>query len=111
MHTNNKIIIIRANNGWILERKEQIGSHGDRCASQEVFEDGCGGLDNHLGRADSLSSLLWEAFQAEYQSGRSGGLSVEVEEHGYDEEEPKTLQDPENRPNLSPDPLNVEKML
>jgi hypothetical protein len=109
-----KIIIIRAENGWILQREELSGYDKSTYTVRDVFEDASGGLNNYIGRAESLSNLLWEAFSPEYQSNNHGGLSIEVKEHGSDHEEEislETSKDPENRPKNSPDPLNIEKML
>ena len=99
-----KIIIIRAENGWILQREELSGYDKSTYTVRDVFEDASGGLNNYIGRAESLSNLLWEAFTPEYQSNNHGGLSIEVKEHGSDHEE-------QNRPQNGPDPLNIEKML
>jgi hypothetical protein len=114
MIDSNKIIIIRAENGWILEREQINDFEESSFIVREVFEDGDGGLDNRVGRAESLSNLLWEAFTSEYQSDFIGGLSVKVEEGGFTpvgEITLKTVKDPENRPENGPDPLNVEKTL
>ena len=107
MIDSNKIIIIRAENGWILEREKSNDFEEGTFTVQEVFEDGNGGLDNRVGRAESLSNLLWEAFSPEYQSNHLGGLSIEIKEHGSDYEEELVAQNTEN----GPDPLNIEKML
>ena len=106
-----KIIIIRAENGWILQREELSGYDKSTYTVRDVFEDASGGLNNYIGRAESLSNLLWEAFTPEYQSNNHGGLSIEVKEHGSDHEEQNMPKDPENRPQNGPDPLNVEKTL
>jgi hypothetical protein len=114
MFNNNKIIIVRAENGWILEREKSNDFDNDTFTVQEVFEDGNGGLDNRVGRAESLSNLLWEAFTPEYQSRFVGGLSVDVKERGsvpVEEISLETSKDPENRPKNGPDPLNIEKTL
>ena len=106
-----EIIIIRAENGWILQREELNGYDGSTYTVRDVFEDASGGLNNYIGRAESLSNLLWEAFAPEYQSNNHGGLSIEVKEHGFDHEEQNKPKNPENRPQNGPDPLNVEKTL
>ena len=114
MINSNKIIIIRAENGWILEREQTNDFEEGSFTVREVFEDASGGLDNRVGRAESLSSLLWEAFTSEYQSNFVGGLSVEVKEGGFTpvgEISLKTVKDPEKSPENGPDPLNVEKTL
>ena len=114
MINNNKIIIVRAENGWILEREQANDFEEGTFTVQEVFEDGNSGLDNRVGRAESLSNLLWEAFTPEYQSRFVGGLSVDVKECGsvpVEEISLETSKDPENRPKNSTDPLNIEKTL
>jgi hypothetical protein len=114
MIDSNKIIIIRAENGWILEREQVNDFEESTFTVRDVFEDGNGGLDNRVGRADSLSNLLWEAFSPEYQSRFAGGLSVDVKERGsvpVEEISLETSKEPENRPKNSHDPLNVEKTL
>jgi hypothetical protein len=107
MINSDKIVIIRAENGWILEREKSNDFDEGNITVQEVFEDGNGGLDNRVGRAESLSNLLWEAFSPEYQSDFDGGLSIEVKECGSDYNEELVAQNAEN----GPDPLNIEKML
>ena len=107
MINGNKVTIIRADNGWILEREKFNDFDEGTFTVREVFEDVEAGLDNRVGRAESLSNLLWEAFTPEYQSNHLGGLSVEIKELGraFEEETaPKTIEN-------TPDPLNVEKML
>ena len=107
MFDSNKIIIIRADNGWILEREKFNDFEEGTFTVREVFEDVEAGLDSRVGRAESLSNLLWEAFTPEYQSNHLGGLSVEVKELGRafkEEIASKTIE-------TAPDPLNVEKML
>ena len=106
-----EIIIIRAENGWILQREELNNYDGSTHTVRDVFEDASGGLNNYIGRAESLSNLLWEAFAPESQSTNHGGLSIEVKEHGIDHEEQNKPKNPENRPQNGPDPLNVEKTL
>ena len=90
-----------------MQREEFNTFDNNTHTVRDVFEDANDGLDKYLGRAESLSNLLWEAFAPEYQSNNHGGLSIEVKEHGSDHEEELVAQNSEN----GPDPLNIEKML
>ena len=53
-----KIIITRAKNGWILQREEHNTFDNNTHTVRDVFEDANGGLNNYIGRAESLSNLL-----------------------------------------------------
>ena len=90
------VVVRRTRNGWILETAASYEGEDEPHTALEVFEDteskNTGDRFNDWGKAESLSSLLWSAFQDYYQSKHSPGLSVGVsvscsEEESNEEEQ------------------------
>jgi len=80
-----KVVITRAENGWILEEERSLEYEEKTYTSQQVFED-----EDHESepyrRASSLANLLWAAFEHSFQSKWSPGISLSVEEKGKEVE-------------------------
>jgi hypothetical protein len=79
-----KYIITRTTNGWILEipTEDPAGNEYNRTA---VFQDN-EEIVAYVATADSLSGLLWEAFGCYYQQKNVGGLVVEIRKNGREHE-------------------------
>jgi hypothetical protein len=87
-----KIIITRAQNGWILEEDKPFLDDEGTYLSQEVFEDE-EDENEEYSQANSLGSLLWAAFEQHFQSKRSGGIVLDVKEKGREQEYTDELEE------------------
>tara|TARA_Y100000310_G_scaffold341582_2_gene441200 strand:+ start:686 stop:1138 length:453 start_codon:yes stop_codon:yes gene_type:complete len=103
--------IRRTSNGWVLSVYSETDQAGETWERQFVFEDPedlvVNSYCNHRGQAESLHSLLWTAFDDQFQSKRAGGLVVSVAETGYEPHEarePEVDQDEEPTEPMKPIP-------
>ena len=80
-----KVTIIRATNGWILEEERHYEDEEGTYTAQEVFEDEPHENSNYA-EAESLSNLLWSAFEHHFRSKWQAGMTIDVHKTGREEE-------------------------